>query len=65
MYIFSKDSLSRHNHQIEKNPLVYTSENISLYAVSKGCLSALTRAMSLEYAGIGIRVNSILPGADD
>ena len=30
---------------------------------SKGSLSALTRAMALEYASYGIRVNCILPGA--
>ena len=44
---------------------VATSENIALYASSKGCLSALTRAMALEYGKVGVRVNSILPGAVD
>ena len=42
---------------------IHTSENISLYAASKGCLTTLTRAMALEYGKIGIRVNAILPGA--
>jgi len=42
---------------------INTSENIALYAASKGCLSALTRAMALEYGKVGIRINSILPGA--
>lgn len=42
---------------------ICTSENIALYAGSKGCLSALTRAMALEYSKVGIRINCILPGA--
>ena len=42
---------------------INTSENIALYAASKGCLSALTRAMAIEYGKVGIRINSILPGA--
>ena len=42
---------------------INTSENIALYASSKGCLSALTRAMALEYGKVGVRINSILPGA--
>jgi glucose 1-dehydrogenase len=42
-----------------------TSEKISAYAASKGGLVALTKAMSLELAGAGIRVNAVLPGAVD
>lgn len=42
---------------------ITTSKNIGLYASSKGSLAALTRAMALEYAEYGIRVNCILPGA--
>ena len=42
---------------------ITTSKNIGLYASSKGSLAALTRAMALEYANFGIRVNCILPGA--
>jgi NAD(P)-dependent dehydrogenase (short-subunit alcohol dehydrogenase family)/CMP-N-acetylneuraminic acid synthetase len=42
---------------------ITTSKNIGLYASSKGSLAALTRAMALEYAEFGIRVNCILPGA--
>jgi NAD(P)-dependent dehydrogenase (short-subunit alcohol dehydrogenase family)/CMP-N-acetylneuraminic acid synthetase len=42
---------------------ITTSKNIGLYASSKGSLAALTRAMALEYAVYGIRVNCILPGA--
>jgi NAD(P)-dependent dehydrogenase (short-subunit alcohol dehydrogenase family) len=40
-----------------------TSRGLSAYAASKGAVSALTRAMALEWADAGIRVNAILPGA--
>jgi len=42
-----------------------TSENIAVYAATKGALSALTRALALDLAPFQIRVNSILPGAVD
>lgn len=35
---------------------------VSPYVASKGGVSALTRALALEYAGYGIRVNCISPG---
>lgn len=44
---------------------VATSANISAYAASKGGLLALTRAMAIEFAPDGVRVNAILPGAVD
>jgi NAD(P)-dependent dehydrogenase (short-subunit alcohol dehydrogenase family) len=44
---------------------VATSANIASYAASKGGLLALTRAMAIELAPDGIRVNAILPGAVD
>jgi glucose 1-dehydrogenase len=44
---------------------VQTSANIAAYAASKGGLLALTRAMAIEFAKDGIRVNAILPGAVD
>ena len=44
---------------------IATSRGISAYAASKGGLVALTRAMSLELAGDGVRVNAVLPGAVD
>lgn len=42
-----------------------TSVNIAAYAASKGALVALTRAMAIELAADGIRVNAVLPGAVD
>jgi NAD(P)-dependent dehydrogenase (short-subunit alcohol dehydrogenase family) len=44
---------------------VATSIDIAAYAASKGGLVALTRAMALEFAQDGIRVNAVLPGAVD
>ena len=42
-----------------------TSTNIAAYAASKGALSALLRALAVEWAHDGIRVNTVLPGAVD
>jgi NAD(P)-dependent dehydrogenase (short-subunit alcohol dehydrogenase family) len=44
---------------------VATSKNIAAYAASKGGMVALTRAMAIEFAEAGVRVNAILPGAVD
>jgi NAD(P)-dependent dehydrogenase (short-subunit alcohol dehydrogenase family) len=38
---------------------------VAAYAASKGTLNALTRAMALDHALHGIRVNSVLPGTVD
>lgn len=37
----------------------------SLYAASKGAVSAMTRQLAMELARKGVRVNAILPGAVD
>lgn len=42
---------------------VATSQNVSVYAASKGALAALTRSTALELASDGIRSNAVLPGA--
>ena len=42
-----------------------TSTDIAAYAASKGGVAALSRAMALEWAEEGIRVNSVFPGAID
>jgi NAD(P)-dependent dehydrogenase (short-subunit alcohol dehydrogenase family) len=44
---------------------VATSVEIAAYAASKGGSLALTRAMALEFARDGVRVNAVLPGAVD
>ena len=42
-----------------------TSVNVAAYAASKGSVLALTRAMALEFAAGGVRVNAVMPGAID
>ena len=42
-----------------------TSIGLAAYAASKGALVSLTRAMAIELASDGIRVNAVLPGAVD
>lgn len=44
---------------------IATSAEIGAYASTKGGLLALTRAMAIEFADDGIRVNVVLPGATD
>lgn len=39
--------------------------NVAAYAASKGGLNALVRAMALDHAGAGIRVNAVCPGSVD
>jgi NAD(P)-dependent dehydrogenase (short-subunit alcohol dehydrogenase family) len=38
---------------------------VAAYAASKGTLDAMTRAMALDHAAAGIRVNCVLPGTVD
>ncbi len=38
-------------------------QNVAAYVASKGAIHALTRAMALDHAGAGVRVNSVSPGS--
>ena len=38
-------------------------QNVAVYVATKGAIHALTRAMALDHADAGIRVNSISPGS--
>ena len=38
-------------------------QNVAAYVATKGAIHALTRAMALDHAAAGIRVNSISPGS--
>eukprot|EP00734_Pompholyxophrys_sp_LG126_P000058 Pompholyxophrys_sp_v1_NODE_3_length_18401_cov_4.332280.p3 type:complete len:488 gc:universal NODE_3_length_18401_cov_4.332280:1902-439(-) len=42
-----------------------TSDKISCYAISKAGMSGLTRNLAIELGKLGIRVNSVCPGAVD
>jgi NAD(P)-dependent dehydrogenase (short-subunit alcohol dehydrogenase family) len=44
---------------------VATSPGLAAYVTSKGAIAAMTRAVALELAERGIRVNCVLPGAVD
>jgi NAD(P)-dependent dehydrogenase (short-subunit alcohol dehydrogenase family) len=44
---------------------VATAVQMATYAASKGALVALTRALAVEFAPAGVRVNAVLPGAID
>lgn len=41
---------------------IQTSGRCAIYAGTKAAVNATTRAMAIDYAGSGIRVNAILPG---
>jgi NAD(P)-dependent dehydrogenase (short-subunit alcohol dehydrogenase family) len=40
-------------------------QGVAAYTASKGAISALTRAMALDHAADGIRVNAVAPGSVD
>lgn len=44
---------------------ILTQKRVAAYAASKGAVIALTRAMALDCAELGIRVNCICPGSVD
>jgi len=44
---------------------VASQRNVVAYTASKGAIIAMTRAMAVDHADEGIRVNSILPGSID
>src|SRR4030095_9667634 len=48
---------------ISSTPQVLPKPRFLSYAISKGGMANLTRTLALEYAGRGIRVNAIGPGA--
>ncbi len=64
-YPFLKASGSGAIVNVSSVHAISTSKNISAYAASKGGILALTKAMAIEFAPDGIRVNAILPGAVD
>ena len=46
-------------------PGVASQRNVVAYTASKGAIVAMTRAMAVDHAHEGIRVNSICPGSID
>jgi NAD(P)-dependent dehydrogenase (short-subunit alcohol dehydrogenase family) len=44
---------------------VASQRGVAAYTASKGAITALTRAMALDHAPDGIRVNAVLPGSVD
>jgi NAD(P)-dependent dehydrogenase (short-subunit alcohol dehydrogenase family) len=44
---------------------VASQKNVVAYTASKGAIVAMTRAMAVDHAGEGIRVNSVCPGSVD
>ena len=51
------------DHQRLERPQLITKPDYLGYSASKGGMQNLTRTLALEYAGRGIRVNGIGPGA--
>jgi NAD(P)-dependent dehydrogenase (short-subunit alcohol dehydrogenase family) len=62
----AKEMLKRrsgHIVQITTGLDVHASSNTALAALTKGGLNAATRALAVEYASRGVRVNAVAPGA--
>jgi NAD(P)-dependent dehydrogenase (short-subunit alcohol dehydrogenase family) len=51
--------------QIASNQAYRPSTRSAAYAASKGGLISLTRALAVEWASFGIRVNAVVPGISD
>jgi NAD(P)-dependent dehydrogenase (short-subunit alcohol dehydrogenase family) len=50
---------------VSSGQAVASQRNVVAYTASKGAISAMTRAMAMDYAAEGIRVNTIAPGSVD
>ncbi len=50
---------------VSSGQAVASQKNVVAYTASKGAIVAMTRAMAVDYAGEGIRVNSVCPGSVD
>lgn len=70
-FVLTRESLSLLRRQggavvhVASVHAVATSTDVAAYAASKGGLLALCRALAVELAPQGIRVNAVLPGAVD
>lgn len=50
---------------VSSGQAVASQRNVVAYTASKGAIAAMTRAMAMDYAAEGIRVNTVLPGSVD
>ena len=50
---------------VSSGQAVASQRNVAAYTASKGAIVALTRAMAVDHAAQGIRVNCVLPGSID
>jgi NAD(P)-dependent dehydrogenase (short-subunit alcohol dehydrogenase family) len=50
---------------VSSGQAVASQRNVVAYTASKGAIGAMTRAMAVDYAPEGIRVNTVLPGSVD
>jgi NAD(P)-dependent dehydrogenase (short-subunit alcohol dehydrogenase family) len=50
---------------VSSGQAVASQRNVVAYTASKGAIVAMTRAMAVDHAGDGVRVNSVCPGSVD
>ena len=50
---------------VSSGQAVASQRNVVAYTASKGAIAAMTRAMAVDHAAEGIRVNTVLPGSVD